>query len=117
MRVPGGSVLKFIHIASFALLSWAPISLASALSSVLFSTPAAAQVESVGVEFRTALEPYGTFRRVARWGEVWVPNVATDWRPYTIGRWVYSDDFGWYWVSDAPEAPWGWVVFHYGRWV
>src|SRR5262249_26799542 len=22
-----------------------------------------------------------------------------------------------YWVSDQPEAAWGWIVFHYGRWV
>jgi hypothetical protein len=79
--------------------------------------PAAAQVQSISVEFRTALEPYGSFQRVAHWGEVWVPNVAPDWRPYTVGRWVYSDDYGWYWVSDAPEAPWGWIAFHYGRWV
>jgi hypothetical protein len=79
--------------------------------------PAAAQVEPISVEFRSALEPYGSFQNVQRWGEVWVPNnVPRDWRPYTVGRWVFSDDYGWYWASGQSEAPWGWIVFHYGRW-
>ena len=38
------------------------------------------------------------------------------WRPYTYGRWVYTEEWGWYWVSDEEEADWGWVTFHYGRW-
>jgi hypothetical protein len=84
-----------------------------------FTTPAAAQARvEISAEFRTALEPYGEFRQHARWGEVWVPaHVGRDWRPYTVGHWVYSDDYGWYWVSDESEAEWGWVTFHYGRWV
>jgi hypothetical protein len=82
------------------------------------SAPAAAQQASISVQFRTALEPYGKWHRHKRWGEVWVPaRVSNDWRPYTRGRWVYSDDYGWYWVSAAEEAEWGWVAFHYGRWV
>ena len=32
------------------------------------------------------------------------------------GHWVYTDDWGWYWVSDENEDDWGWVVYHYGRW-
>ena len=80
--------------------------------------PAAAQTSvAISVEFRTALTPYGSWRTVPRWGEVWTPaNVNRDWRPYTVGNWVYSDDFGWYWLSDSAEAEWGWVAFHYGRW-
>lgn len=35
------------------------------------------------------------------------------WRPYTLGRWVYTDDFGWTWASDEP---FGWATYHYGRW-
>jgi hypothetical protein len=111
MRLPVEFIHRLARIAVIAVLSWVPMSLAVGVR------PAAAQVESISVEFRTALEPYGSFQRVAHWGEVWVPNVAPDWRPYTVGRWVYSDDYGWYWVSDAPEAPWGWIAFHYGRWV
>jgi hypothetical protein len=69
-------------------------------------------------EFRTALEPHGRWQQHSRWGEVWLPaNRPRDWRPYTLGRWAYTDDWGWYWVSDDAEASWGWVTYHYGRWV
>ncbi len=34
------------------------------------------------------------------------------WRPYTDGRWVWTD-YGWTWVS---SFEWGWIPFHYGRW-
>jgi len=58
----------------------------------------------VSAEFRLALEPYGAFRSHPRWGEVWQPRVGRDWRPYTVGHWVNSDDYGWYWISDGAEA-------------
>ena len=45
------------------------------------------------------------------------PTCARDWRPYTNGRWVYTDDWGWYWAEADAEASWGWVTNHYGRWV
>src|SRR5229473_574159 len=41
---------------------------------------------------------------------------ARDWRPYTVGHWVYTNDYGWYWVTDDQEADWGWITYHYGRW-
>ena len=79
--------------------------------------PAQAQRATTS-EFRTALQPYGRWQRHSRWGDVWTPaNRARDWRPYTLGRWVYTDDWGWYWLADAAEASWGWVTYHYGRWV
>lgn len=78
-------------------------------------TPAHAQVSG---EFQAALEPYGEWRRNARWGEVWVPDQRPrGWRPYSVGHWVYTDDWGWFWVSDEDEADWGWVTYHYGRWI
>ncbi len=84
----------------------------------IYVTPAAAQAVSLSVEFRTALEPYGAWQHHRRWGEVWVPSrVARDWRPYTVGHWVYSQDYGWYWAPDDQEADWGLVTYHYGRWV
>ena len=43
--------------------------------------------------------------------------VPADWRPYTRGRWIYTDDWGWYWEAADEEAAWGWVAYHYGRWV
>src|SRR5215468_11083890 len=80
--------------------------------------PAAAQAVSISAEFRTALEPYGAWQHHRRWGEVWIPSrVARDWRPYTVGHWVYTQDYGWYWASDEQEADWGLVTYHYGRWV
>jgi len=110
MRPLARSIHILARIVAIALLCWVPLNLVDV-------KPAAAQVASVSVEFRSALEPYGTFERVARWGDVWVPNnVPRNWRPYSIGHWAYTDDYGWYWVSDAAEAPWGWIVFHYGRW-
>jgi len=115
MSISIKSIPMLVRIAAIAMLGWLLV------GPVLRITPAAAQGAagaSVSVEFRTALEPYGSFQRVARWGEVWVPrDVPRQWRPYTVGHWVNSDDYGWYWVSDQAEAPWGWVTFHYGRWV
>ena len=71
----------------------------------IFVTPAAAQAVSLSVEFRTALEPYGAWQHHRRWGEVWIPSrVARNWQPYTVGRWVYSQDYGWYWAPDDQEA-------------
>jgi hypothetical protein len=78
-------------------------------------TPAHAQVSS---EFQAALEPYGEWRQHPRWGDVWVPDQRPrGWRPYSVCHWVYTDDWGWFWVSDDDEADWGWVTYHYGRWI
>src|SRR5215475_4067389 len=77
-------------------------------------TPATAQISD---DAQVALEQYGGWRPHPRFGEVWVPAaVPPDWRPYQYGHWVYTDEWGWYWVSDDVEADWGWVVYHYGRW-
>lgn len=59
------------------------------------------------------LASYGTWRHSSRFGDVWVPRVNQGWRPYTDGRWMWTDD-GWYWQSNEP---FGWIVYHYGRWV
>jgi hypothetical protein len=76
-----------------------------------------AQAQFRGAQFHDALAPYGQWRHSNRWGDVWAPQVTPDWRPYTVGRWIYTDDWGWYWVAGDPEGQWGWVVYHYGRWV
>ena len=64
--------------------------------------------------FYEQLEPYGRWIEHPRWGDVWSPDVDSDWRPYSQGYWSYTEDNGWYWISDEP---FGWAVFHYGRWV
>jgi hypothetical protein len=65
--------------------------------------------------FYRKLEPYGAWRETNDYGYVWQPREAEDrsWRPYTDGRWVYTDA-GWTWIS---EEPFGWATYHYGRWV
>ena len=89
-------------------------------SASLIVMPAHAQAiagASVGADFRIALEPYGAWHHNRRFGDVWVPaSRARDWRPYTLGHWAYTDDYGWYWVTDDQEADWGWITYHYGRW-
>jgi len=49
--------------------------------------------------FYDRLSPYGSWT----WTQgqyVWVPTrVDASWRPYTRGRWVYTD-YGWTWVTD-----------------
>jgi hypothetical protein len=62
--------------------------------------------------FHQRLSPYGRWVVRPGYGEVWIPRVSSGWRPYTTGRWVYTDQ-GWAWVADEP---WGWAPFHYGRW-
>src|SRR5258708_1011139 len=99
-----------IGIAAGALLStpagWGPV------------TPAAAQERASALaDFRLALGPHGTWRHHAKFGDVWIPaNRGHNWRPYTAGHWVYTDDYGWYWVEATQEADWGWIAYHYGHW-
>ena len=85
-----------------------------ALDSII-SPPALAQ--SVGVDiavFFDELAPHGRWVQSQRHGFVFLPaNINSDWRPYELGRWAYTDDYGWYWVADEP---FGWATYHYGRW-
>jgi len=63
--------------------------------------------------FYERLAPYGEWIEHRSHGWVWSPyGISTSWRPYEAGRWVYTD-YGWTWVSDEP---YGWAVYHYGRW-
>ena len=49
------------------------------------------------------------------YGPLWTPsNVDASWSPYSDGRWVDVQPWGWTWVDNAP---WGYAPFHYGRWV
>jgi uncharacterized membrane protein YgcG len=68
-------------------------------------------------EFRSQLDPYGTWVQHPTYGTVWVPNasvVGTGFYPYvSSGHWALDEDSNWIWVSDFP---FGRIVFHYGRW-
>ena len=79
------------------------------------AAPALAQDNDVDVSyFYDELDQYGRWINHPRLGDVWSPDVDADWRPYTMGYWSYTEDNGWYWVSDEP---FGSAVFHYGRWI
>ena len=63
--------------------------------------------------FYSDLAPYGTWIELNDGLVVWRPlNLQPGWAPYKYGHWLWTND-GWYWDSDDP---FGYVVFHYGRW-
>jgi hypothetical protein len=63
--------------------------------------------------FYGGLAPYGEWLEVDAGFYAWRPtHVRAGWRPYMFGHWAWTD-YGWYWISDEP---FGWAVFHYGRW-
>jgi hypothetical protein len=63
--------------------------------------------------FYDSLSPYGVWIHHPPYGYVWIPRISRPgWRPYTEGRWVWTD-YGWTWIS---SWDWGWMAFHYGRW-
>ena len=65
--------------------------------------------------FYNKLDRYGDWIETGDYGYVFHPREAESsrsWRPYTDGRWVYTDA-GWTWIS---EEPFGWATYHYGRW-
>lgn len=63
--------------------------------------------------FYDQLGDYGDWSEVGDYGYCWQPrDVDEDWRPYSDGRWAHTEA-GWTWLS---EEPYGWAVYHYGRW-
>lgn len=61
------------------------------------------------------LDEYGDWEYRSEYGYVWRPRyVGAGWAPYTYGRWVWVDPWGWTWLG---YEPWGWAPYHYGRWV
>jgi hypothetical protein len=69
--------------------------------------------EVVVTTFYEDLRPHGRWIEIGGYGRCWYPvGVVRGWRPYTVGRWVYTD-YGWSWES---EEAWGFATYHYGRW-
>jgi len=83
-------------------------------ASVIWPKQATAQQDYVSLQvFYDELSPYGEWVESPQYGYVWIPDVESDFMPYsTAGQWV-NTNYGWTWVSDYP---WGWAPFHYGRW-
>ncbi|RPI04365.1 MAG: hypothetical protein EHM64_10150 [Ignavibacteriae bacterium] len=64
--------------------------------------------------FYSSLTPHGEWIQVESGIRVWRPfHLSQRWRPYLVGRWVWTDEYGWYWMS---HEPFGWITYHYGRW-
>jgi uncharacterized protein DUF6600/FecR-like protein len=69
---------------------------------------------NTGMSGTEDLDSNGTWVSVPDYGAVWHPTtVGAGWAPYSAGRWVWEDWYGWTWVS---YDPWGWAPYHYGRW-
>ncbi len=66
-------------------------------------------------DFRSTLDPHGTWVDDPTYGQIWVPNgdeVGADFAPYVSeGSWAYDNDYVW-----MSNYEWGWIPFHYGRW-
>lgn len=61
------------------------------------------------------LDNYGRWDADPEYGNFWYPtHVSLSWSPYQNGSWSWVVGWGWTWVDDAP---WGFAVTHYGRWV
>ena len=64
--------------------------------------------------FYDQLGAYGSWVEHPDYQYVFIPaNVGPGWRPYQEGRWIWTDQYGWYWES---YEPFGWAAYHYGRW-
>ena len=64
--------------------------------------------------FYDQLGRYGTWVEHPDYQYVFIPSdVGPEWRPYQEGRWVWTEQYGWYWES---YEPFGWATYHYGRW-
>src|SRR5262245_48393438 len=111
--------MPFIHRvrrAALAIVTGAAMAVGVLCALIAFGslTPAVAQISE---DAQIALEQYGSWQPHPRFGGGWVPGMLPrEWQPYEYGDWVYTDEWGAYWVSDDIEANWGWVVYHYGRW-
>ncbi len=105
--------LSLLRMAAAAVIAVA----APIVATLILAAPAAAGV-SVGISinfgsFYDRLAPYGDWVQY-RGRTVWVPTRRpAHWRPYELGHWVYTDRYGWLWVS---AEPFGWATYHYGRW-
>lgn len=89
------------------------LTLALAMVLALGSAPVQAASEDVAI-FYDDLAQYGQWMDYQQYGPVWRPTqVPEDWRPYTNGRWVPTDQG---YVFETGE-PFGWATYHYGNWM
>ncbi|HEV8607118.1 MAG TPA: DUF6600 domain-containing protein [Tepidisphaeraceae bacterium] len=95
-----------------------PATAPATMTAVTIPATAATDIPAYDTEQEAAyfdqyLSPLGEWIQVDEYGPCWRPyNSPPDWRPYTVGHWIYTVD-GWFWASDEP---FGWCCYHYGRW-
>ncbi len=107
-----GALRRIVLAGALALLALAPGVLVSGEAKA--GGPAVEQDYFDIDQFYDELAPFGEWVEHPNHGYVWLPRtVAPDWRPYTVGNWVSTEEYGWYWDSQEPFA---WAVYHYGRW-
>lgn len=86
-------------------------------ASLAWAQPVSVSVVVQGDTFDERLSPYGAWLIIPGYGRAWQPAneyVGDDFYPYgSDGHWVFTDE-GWVFDSDYP---FGWAVFHYGRWM
>ncbi|NCX95612.1 MAG: hypothetical protein EBX41_04230 [Chitinophagia bacterium] len=64
-------------------------------------------------DFYDELSPYGQWVYDPEYGNVWVPDAGSGFRPYgSDGYWAMTE-YGNMWMSSSPYS---WAVYHYGRW-
>ena len=81
---------------------------------MLTQASSAYQYVPPGVSGVEDMQGQGNWVSTPDYGEVWQPTaIPAGWAPYSCGRWVWADWYGWTWVDCAS---WGWAPFHYGRW-
>lgn len=101
--------------------TWMAGAVALVMSAIAMLSATAASAQDYGrdpayAEFYETLDPHGEWIEHPRYGQTWAPfaNEDREWRPYSRGQWVFTEEHGWLWDSDEP---FGWVVYHYGRWI
>ena len=97
--------------------SWRHYLLAGALALGLAAwsgvSPAWADPDDASL-FYDELSNHGNWVQDPSHGPVWYPQrVKKNWRPYTDGRWVPSQQG---YVFETQE-PWGWATYPYGNWM
>lgn len=106
-----GGLRRVVLAGAFALLALAPGMLVP--NEAKAGGPVAGGYFEID-QFYDELAPYGDWVYHPTHDYVWLPrSVAPDWRPFTVGNWIYTEEYGWYWQSYEPFA---WAVYHYGRW-
>jgi hypothetical protein len=93
---------------------WIVLALMGLLALNLGLAPAARAASEDVAMFYDDLSQYGQWVDYEKYGPVWRPSqVSEDWRPYTDGRWVPTQEGN---VFETQE-PWGYATYHYGNWM